>query len=52
MTATMIDRLIHKSYMLNMNGSSYRMKETREWLAEQEKEEKDELNWVILISIS
>ena len=32
-TAAMIDRLTHKSYMVNMNGSSYRMKETKEWLA-------------------
>jgi DNA replication protein DnaC len=43
MTAAMIDRLTHKSYLLNMNGGSYRLKETREWLAEQEKEEKDGL---------
>ena len=43
MTAAMIDRLTHKSYLLNMNGNSYRLKETREWLAGQE-EEKDELN--------
>jgi len=35
MTAAMIDRLTHKSYMLNMNGSSYRLKETKEWLAKQ-----------------
>jgi len=27
-----------------MNGSSYRMKETKEWLAGQEKEEKNGLN--------
>ena len=32
-TAAMIDRLTHKSYMVNMNGPSYRMKETKEWLA-------------------
>jgi DNA replication protein DnaC len=44
MTAAMIDRLTHKSYLLNMNGSSYRMKETKEWLAGQEKEEKNGLN--------
>jgi len=31
-TAAMIDRLTHKSYMVNMNGPSYRMKETKEWL--------------------
>ena len=36
MTAAMIDRLTHKSYMLNMNGNSYRLKETKEWLAEQD----------------
>jgi len=35
MTAAMIDRLTHKSYILNMNGSSYRLKETKEWLAKQ-----------------
>ena len=29
----MIDRLTHKSYMVNMNEPSYRMKETKEWLA-------------------
>ena len=43
MTAAMIDRLTHKSYLLNMNGGSYRLKETKEWQAKQE-EEKDELN--------
>ncbi|OPJ60562.1 IS21-like element helper ATPase IstB [Clostridium oryzae] len=32
MTATMTDRLTHKSYVINMNGQSYRMKETKEWL--------------------
>ena len=35
MTAAMIDRLTHKSYMINMNGNSYRLKETKEWLAKQ-----------------
>ncbi len=43
LSAAMIDRLTHKSYLLNMNGGSYRLKETKEWLAKQE-EEKDELN--------
>lgn len=43
MTAAMIDRLTYKSYLLNMNGGSYRLKETKEWLAKQE-EEKDEVN--------
>jgi hypothetical protein len=32
-TAAMIGRLTHKSYMVNMNGPSYRMKETKEWMA-------------------
>ncbi|PTQ56763.1 MAG: Mobile element protein [Candidatus Carbobacillus altaicus] len=35
MTAAMIDRLTHQSYLVNMNGNSYRMKETKEWLAKQ-----------------
>lgn len=32
-TAAIIDRLTHKSYIVNMNGPSYGMKETKEWLA-------------------
>jgi DNA replication protein DnaC len=44
MTAAMIDRLTHKSSLLNMNGNSYRLKETKVWLAEQEKEEKDDID--------
>ena len=35
MTNAMIDRLTHKSYVLNMNGNSYRLKETQEWLESQ-----------------
>jgi len=35
MTAAMIDRLTHKSYIVNMNGNSYRLKETKLWLQEQ-----------------
>ena len=35
MTAAMIDRLTHKSYIVNMNGNSYRLKETKIWLEEQ-----------------
>lgn len=35
MTAAMIDRLTHKSYIVNMNGNSYRLKETKLWLEEQ-----------------
>lgn len=32
LTAAMTDRLTHKSYVLNMNGPSFRMRETEEWL--------------------
>lgn len=32
MTATMTDELTHKSYLVNMNDNSYRMKETKVWL--------------------
>jgi DNA replication protein DnaC len=32
MTAAMTDRLTHKSYMVNMNGNSYRLKETVKWM--------------------
>ncbi len=35
MTAAMIDRLTHKAYIVNMNGSSYRLKETKEWIKQQ-----------------
>lgn len=35
MTAAMIDRLTHKSYIVNMNGNSYRLKETKQWLEKQ-----------------
>ena len=31
-TAAMTDRLTHKSYIVNMIGPSYRLKETKEWL--------------------
>jgi len=31
-TAAMVDRLTHKAYIINMNGDSYRLKETKEWL--------------------
>ena len=34
LTAALIDRLTHKSYVINMNGNSYRMKETKDWLEE------------------
>jgi DNA replication protein DnaC len=32
LTAALTDRLTHKSYVLNMSGGSYRMRETKEWL--------------------
>lgn len=32
MTEAMTDRLTHKSFVVNMNGSSYQLKETKEWL--------------------
>jgi len=34
MTAAMTDRLTHKSYMVNMNGNSYRLKEAVKWMEE------------------
>jgi DNA replication protein DnaC len=33
LTAAMVDRLTHKSYVINIKGESYRLKETKEWLA-------------------
>lgn len=32
LTAALIDRLTHKSHVLSMNGPSFRMRETEEWL--------------------
>lgn len=32
LTAAMVDRLTHKAYLINMNGESYRAKETMEWM--------------------
>jgi DNA replication protein DnaC len=31
-TAAMVDRLTHKSYLVNMNGNSFRLKETKAWM--------------------
>ncbi|MFO8054160.1 MAG: IS21-like element helper ATPase IstB [Bacteroidales bacterium] len=31
LTAAMVDRLTHKAYIVNMNGKSYRAKETKKW---------------------
>lgn len=35
LTAAMVDRLTHKAHLVNMNGNSYRLKETKEWLSVQ-----------------
>jgi len=32
MTAALTDRLTYKSFVINMNGNSYRLKETKAWL--------------------
>ncbi len=32
LTAAMVDRLTHKAYLINMNGNSYRVKETQKYL--------------------
>ena len=32
LTAALIDRMTHNSYVINMNGDSYRIKETKEWM--------------------
>jgi DNA replication protein DnaC len=32
LTAAMVDRLTHKAHLVNMNGNSYRIKETQEWI--------------------
>jgi len=32
LTAAMVDRLTHKAHIVNMNGMSYRAKETKKWL--------------------
>jgi len=32
LTTAMIDRLTHKAYLVNMNGTSYRIKETKDWI--------------------
>jgi len=31
LTAAMVDRLTHKAFIVNMNGNSFRLKETTEW---------------------
>ncbi|WP_217868791.1 ATP-binding protein [Arenibacter amylolyticus] len=32
LTAAEVDRLTHKAYLINMNGESYRLKETKEMI--------------------
>lgn len=32
LTAALTDRLTHKSHVINMNGPSFRMRETEEWM--------------------
>jgi len=32
LTAAMVDRLTHKAHVINMNGLSYRVKETKKWI--------------------
>lgn len=32
LTAAMVDRLTHKTFLINMNGDSHRVKETKKWL--------------------
>ncbi len=32
LTAAMVDRLTHKAHIINMNGMSYRVKETKKWI--------------------
>jgi len=32
LTAAMVDRLTHKAHVINMNGMSYRIKETKKWI--------------------
>ena len=31
LTAAMVDRITHRAHIINMNGKSYRAKETKEW---------------------
>ena len=35
MTVAMIDRLTHKSFVVDMHGESYRLKETEQWMNDQ-----------------
>jgi DNA replication protein DnaC len=33
LTASLVDRLTHKVFLINLNGNRYKMKETKDWLA-------------------
>ena len=35
-TAAMVDRITHQSYVINMNGTGYRPRQTREFIREQQ----------------
>ena len=37
LTAAMVDRLTHKAFLINMNGNSFRMMQTKEWLNNKKK---------------
>jgi len=43
LTAAMVDRLTHKAFLINMNGNSYRVKETKEWLEQYKNTTTDEV---------
>ena len=34
LTAALVDRLTHKAYLIDMNGESYRLKQTRQMMGE------------------
>jgi DNA replication protein DnaC len=36
LVAAMVDRLTHKAFLINMNGQSYRVKETQKMLLNEE----------------
>jgi DNA replication protein DnaC len=40
LTAALLDRLTHKAHLVNMNGKSYRMKETKDILARKDRKTK------------
>jgi len=41
LTAAMVDRLTHKAFLINMNGDSYRVKETKKWIVQQHQQPTD-----------